>query len=126
MPLQFLAETGLIGGLLALLAFGLLVASAIRRVISFPAGRERLVGAALLAGTAAYLVHGLYDWDWNIPAVSLPALVFLGVVAGSPRGPSLPSHRCWRAGAPARRVDALPVHVRAVGRTAEPGREQGR
>ncbi len=86
-PLQFLAETGLIGGLLALLAFGLLVASAIRRVISFPAGPERLLGAALLAGTAAYLVHGLYDWDWNIPAVTLPALLFLGVVSGSLRGP---------------------------------------
>ncbi len=83
-PLQFLAEMGLVGGVLALLAFGLLLASAIRRVVSVPAGSERMIGAALVAGTAAYLVHGLYDWDWNIPGVSLPALMFLGVVAGTP------------------------------------------
>jgi O-Antigen ligase len=88
-PLQFLAETGLIGGLLAFLAFALLVAAASRRVISRPAGSQRLLAAALLAGTVGYLVHGLYDWDWNIPAVSLPALVFLGVVVGSPNGPAL-------------------------------------
>ncbi|MGN6170224.1 MAG: O-antigen ligase family protein [Solirubrobacteraceae bacterium] len=79
-PLQFLAETGMVGGLLALAAFGLLLAGAIRRAVSSP---ERLVGA-LVAGAAAYLVHGLYDWDWNIPAVSLPAFMFLGVVTGAP------------------------------------------
>ena len=30
-----------------------------------------------------FLVHCLYDWDWDIPAVTLPALVFLGVLCGS-------------------------------------------
>jgi hypothetical protein len=88
-PLQFLAETGLVGALLALSGFGLLLVGAIRRVVSLPGGSERLIGAALVAGTGAYLVHGLYDWDWNIPAVTLPALLFLGVVAGTPPGPAL-------------------------------------
>jgi tetratricopeptide (TPR) repeat protein len=32
---------------------------------------------------AAYGVHSIYDWDWDIPAVSLPAFLFLGVLAGS-------------------------------------------
>jgi hypothetical protein len=27
-------------------------------------------------------VHALYDWDWEIPGVTLPALLFLGVLAG--------------------------------------------
>jgi tetratricopeptide (TPR) repeat protein len=27
-------------------------------------------------------VHELYDWDWDIPAVTLPALVLLGTLAG--------------------------------------------
>ena len=29
--------------------------------------------------------HALYDWDWNIPGVTFPALVFLGVLAGASR-----------------------------------------
>jgi hypothetical protein len=82
-PLQFLSETGLIGGLLAVLAFGLLLTVAVRAVRERPSGRERMVGAALLAGVVMYLVHCLYDWDWDIPAVTLAALVFLGVLCGS-------------------------------------------
>lgn len=38
---------------------------------------------ALLAAGGAYAVHLLYDWDWNIPAVTLPALMCIGVLAGA-------------------------------------------
>jgi hypothetical protein len=38
----------------------------------------------LLGAAVSYGVHCLYDWDWNIPALSLPAFLFLGVVAGRP------------------------------------------
>ncbi len=84
-PLQFLAETGAIGAILAVGGFGLLLAAAIRAVRRSPAGGERLLWAALLAGAVAYAAHALYDWDWNIPGVTLPALVFLGVLAGAGR-----------------------------------------
>jgi hypothetical protein len=40
---------------------------------------------ALLGGAAAYFVHLLYDWDWDIPAVTLPVLLFIGVLVGSGR-----------------------------------------
>jgi hypothetical protein len=81
-PLQWLAETGVVGGLLAVGAYGLLMAAgvgAIRR----RRGAERAIAAALLAGGAAYAVHALYDWDWDMPGVTLPVLVFLGVLAGA-------------------------------------------
>jgi tetratricopeptide (TPR) repeat protein len=54
-------------------------------------GSERAYAAALLAGAAAWLAHSVYDWDWDIPGVTLPALVFLGVLAGRPppAGPPL-------------------------------------
>jgi hypothetical protein len=81
-PLQFLAETGVIGAVLGIGAFLLLVAGAVRALRSRPAGPERLMGGALLGAAVAYGVHCLYDWDWNIPALSLPAFLFLGVVAG--------------------------------------------
>lgn len=79
-PLQFLAETGIIGAALALGGLGLLLAAALARVRSLPRGRERDMSAALLAGGCAWLVHGLVDWDWDIPAVTLPVLAFLGVL----------------------------------------------
>jgi O-Antigen ligase len=82
-PLQLLVETGVIGALLALGAYGLLLTAGIRTVRQHEPGRERLLRAALVAGAVAYAAHALYDWDWDIPGVTLPALVFLGVLAGS-------------------------------------------
>ncbi|MFL5824866.1 MAG: O-antigen ligase family protein [Solirubrobacteraceae bacterium] len=82
-PLQFLAETGVIGGLLGVGAFLVLAVGAVGSVRSRLPGRERLLAAALVGSALAYGVHCLYDWDWNIPALSLPTFLFLGVVAGA-------------------------------------------
>jgi hypothetical protein len=84
-PLQFLAETGAIGAFLGVGAFVLLVAASVGTVRRLPT-QDRPLGAALLAGAAAYGAHALYDWDWDIPGVTLPALVVLGVLAGARRG----------------------------------------
>jgi hypothetical protein len=81
-PLQFLAETGIVGALLAICGFGLLIATAVRSV-RIRSGGNRLLAAALLAGVVTYAVHTFYDWDWDIPGVTFPALVFAGVLAGS-------------------------------------------
>lgn len=84
-PLQFLAETGLIGALLALGGLGLLAAAGARRMWrSF--GDERSYSVALAASACAYGVHMWIDWDWDIPAVTLPVLIFLGVLAARPPG----------------------------------------
>jgi hypothetical protein len=83
-PLQFLAETGVIGAVLGVGAVLLLVAGAVKMVRARPEGSDRLLAAALLGGAVGYGVHCLYDWDWNIPALSLPAFLFLGVIAGRP------------------------------------------
>ncbi len=82
--LQFLTETGLIGFLLVVGAFGFVGVAAVRRVRGMPPGRERELAVALLAGSAAWVVHGAYDWDWDIPGVTLPVLLFLGVLAATP------------------------------------------
>jgi len=95
-PLQWLAEDGLVGfglaagGLLALLAAGL------ARVRSLPwavsgAPPERGAAAALMAIAAAWSVQSLVEWSWDIPAVTLPMLVSLGVLAARPvRGGARP------------------------------------
>jgi O-antigen ligase len=81
-PLQFLSETGLVGGLLALGGLGALFAAALSRVRQMPPGRTRDLGVALLAAGVAWAVHGLVDWDWDIPGVTVPALLALGVLCG--------------------------------------------
>ena len=103
-PLQLLAETGLIGALLALGAIGALITAALRRVRELPAGRDRALTGACLAGAIAWLVHGIVDWDWDIPGVTLPALVLLAVAAARPSSPRQPP---VRARAPARRSPLL-------------------
>jgi len=81
-PLQWLAETGLVGALLAIGGYALLLAGAVDAVKG-KTGAERAFAAALLAGGAAYAIHAFYDWDWDMPGVTFPVLVFLGVLAGS-------------------------------------------
>ena len=87
MPLQFLAETGIIGTLLVSGAIGFLLFCALDRLRAMPNGRERDLGVALFAAAVAWLVHGLVDWDWDIPGVTVPALLFLGVLAATPWQP---------------------------------------
>jgi hypothetical protein len=89
-PLQFLAETGIVGAALAIAAFALLLTVAVKAVRARAPGGERVLAAALLAAAAAYAIHTFYDWDWDIPAVTMPALVLLGVLLGSAAGPRKP------------------------------------
>jgi len=95
-PLQFLAETGLIGALLALGGLGFLIFSALDRLRVMAGGRERDIAVALFAGGVAWLVHGLLDWDWDIPGVTVPALLFLGVLVAT--GREEPRRRLARTG----------------------------
>jgi hypothetical protein len=107
-PLQFLAETGVVGALLGLGGCALLLAAAAGTVRRRVPGPQRLLAAGLFAGAVAYGIHSLYDWDWDIPAVTFPALLLLGVLCGGRRRP-----------APATRVGA------AAGRDGDPARQDG-
>ncbi len=83
-PLEFLSDTGIVGALLALAAFASLLAAAIGGVRRL-GGRERVLAAAVGAGVVICGIHALYDWDWDIPGVTLPALLFTGVLVGARR-----------------------------------------
>ncbi|MDP2712334.1 MAG: O-antigen ligase family protein [Solirubrobacteraceae bacterium] len=88
MPLQFLAETGIIGTLLVTGGLGFLFFCAFERLRGMARGRERDLAVALFAGAVGWLAHGFVDWDWDIPGVTVPALLFLGVLGATPWRPA--------------------------------------
>jgi hypothetical protein len=80
LALQFLSETGIVGFLLFAGMVGAAAAVAV-------GGVRRLSGAdggaaiALAVGALAYLVHALFDFDWDFVAVTGPLFLALGVLA---------------------------------------------
>jgi hypothetical protein len=108
MPLQFLAETGIVGAILALGAILGLIVAGVRRVRWMVPGRRRELSGAMLAAGLVWAIHGLFDWDWDIPGVTLPALVMLGLVAGR-RDPAPAPLRPAEPKPPGPRILALAV-----------------
>ena len=79
--LETAAELGLVGLLwLALFAAGVAGAavSAVRR--------ERELVAGAVAGVCVFASHVAIEWDWEMPAVALPALVLAGVLLSFTEG----------------------------------------
>ncbi len=93
-PLQWLAEDGLVGFLLAVGAFGALLAAALSRIrwLTDTPG-ERGAAVALFAVAAAWLAQSFFEWTWDIPGVTLPMLAGLGVLAAHPRASGQPAQR---------------------------------
>jgi hypothetical protein len=89
-PLQFLAETGLVGLALGLGALLALIAAALARARR-TAGSQRGHVAALAALPVAWTVHSLVDWDWDIPGATLPVLLLGGIAAARPPGLGRPA-----------------------------------
>jgi hypothetical protein len=105
LPLQFLSETGLVGGLLAggaALAGLLAAATAVRRLQS----AERAAGTALAIGVAIFVVHSFVDWDWNFLALGAPVFAVLGILLGE-RSALGPKRKIWGASALVLLVAAL-------------------
>ncbi len=98
LEMRLLAQTGLVGFALftAFMVSALALAVRARRT-GEPLARA-VTGVALLA-LVVWLIHGSVDWFWEIPALSGPALGFLGL-AGSLSAPAL---------APAPAPDARPT-----------------
>jgi hypothetical protein len=98
LPLEMLSELGIPG----FLFFGMLVGG------TALAGRRALrlhpeLAPGACAGAAVFALHSAIDWDWQLPAVALPALILAGaLVAMSDDGvvtaPAATATRARRAG----------------------------
>jgi hypothetical protein len=69
---EVLAELGLVG-LLALAALCVGTVGAARRA-------PRALAAGPVAALAVFSLHAAIDWDWQMPAVTIPALVLAGLL----------------------------------------------
>jgi tetratricopeptide (TPR) repeat protein len=90
LPLQFLAELGVVGFLLigtAVVAAAVGIAASLRRA----EGADRPAVAALTVVAAAYAVHGLIEFNWDYVALSGPVFLVVGLLLG--RGASAPPAR---------------------------------
>ena len=82
LELEMATELGLVG----LLAFASLLAGAGlsgRRALRI----DRLLAAGPLAAAVTWLLHASIDWDFEMPAVTLPAIVLVGTLIVVAEGP---------------------------------------
>jgi tetratricopeptide (TPR) repeat protein len=91
LPLQFMAETGIIG-LLLFVGLVLAGAGALVETLRRLDGEDRLAAAALVVAVFAYVVHSVVDFDWDFVAVTAPAVLVLGLLIAAGR-PALPRVR---------------------------------
>jgi hypothetical protein len=93
LPLEVLAELGLIGFVLLALAVGLPLAVAARRLPMLPA-------LAAFGAGVFWLVHAAADWIWTVPATGLVFFLLLGIgCTGERTGAALSRAARWPAGA---------------------------
>lgn len=76
--LETLAELGVVG-------LAVLLATLALPLIALPRARRLSYGPAAAGAFAAYLLHASVDWDWEVPAVTLPALFCAATLLSSPR-----------------------------------------
>jgi hypothetical protein len=77
--LRTLAQTGVIGTLLALVGLGAALVAGTRVMQRQPDPRARVVAAAALGGFAYWAVHGSVDWLWEFAGLGAPAFALLGI-----------------------------------------------
>jgi O-antigen ligase len=129
--LRTLAETGVIGALLALAGLGAALLAAMRSCRAAGRGLDPLAGdvaAAALAGFAYWAVHGSFDWFWEFAGLGAPAFAMLGIACAltpsktpAASGPiALTTRRSWAVRRGAAIVAAVLVALAATASLATP------
>jgi tetratricopeptide (TPR) repeat protein len=81
LPLEILAERGAVGGGLFLGFLITCLAAGLRLGFRRLDTEDRALTGALAASVFYWLVHSSFDWFWQIPAVTLTAILYLAMLA---------------------------------------------
>lgn len=76
LPLQLLAELGIVGALLGATVLACVIRAAVLFVASGPARDAAFAGA--IGAIGYWTAHASIDWLWQLPAVTLPAMALGG------------------------------------------------
>lgn len=87
LPLEALAERGIIGGLLFFGFLGVCVAAGLRERFRRLNSEGKAHVGAMLAAITYWFVHSSAEWFWQIPAVTLPAIIYLAMLVAPWRKP---------------------------------------
>jgi hypothetical protein len=101
LEVEMAAELGIVG----LLAFGIMVAGvavAARRALR----RDPAMAAGWCAALLAWFLHASIDWDWQLPAVTLPAVALAGALVALGEAPAISAERSPGPAARAQRAPA--------------------
>jgi hypothetical protein len=80
LPLEVLAERGAVGGLLFFGGLAVCLGVGLRRRFGGLSSEGKAQVGALVAATTYWFVHSSAEWFWQLPAVTLPAMVYLGLL----------------------------------------------
>lgn len=104
LEVETIGELGIVGIALLLVFLGSIVAGAVHTRVNSRGGLGRSQGAAVSGACTVWIVHGAFDWDWQMTAVTGVALILAATLfpMGSVRRRGLGRHgRGDPQGAPA-------------------------
>jgi tetratricopeptide (TPR) repeat protein len=110
LALEVLSERGIVGGTLFFGFLSVCVVAGLRERLRRLSPEGKAEVGALAAAVAYWLVHSSAEWFWQLPAVTLPAMIYLALLASSGRELSestLPGRSLWLVGALAAVLAAL-------------------
>jgi hypothetical protein len=80
LPLEVLAERGIVGGVLFFGFLGTCLAAGLRKRFGNLGSEGKAQIGAVIAALTYWFVHSSAEWFWQIPAVTLPAIVYLALL----------------------------------------------
>ena len=80
LPLEVLAERGVIGGVLFFGFLGTCLAAGLWRRFSSLDAEDKAQAGAMVAAIAYWFVHSSAEWLWQLPAITMLAMVYLAML----------------------------------------------